>query len=107
MRLKQTGNAGGDCTAPYSVLLDKEYTVKEFITEILKSRSDEWGYIVIEKKGEIFGKPNCEYRYGKLISNLPKEILDKCVISARAHGGWTCMDYLLTVNTEGENENNK
>lgn len=103
LRLEQTGKIGGDCTAPYTVILDKSYTVKEFVIEVLKDRS-EWGYIGIEKKGEIFEKPYCEYRYGKLLSKLPHNILNRRVISARAHGGWSRMDYKLNINEEQKND---
>uniref|UniRef100_UPI004056BC1B hypothetical protein n=1 Tax=Alistipes sp. TaxID=1872444 RepID=UPI004056BC1B len=96
--MRQTAFEGGDCTAPYAVELDKEYTVQEFVTAVL-SKSKEWGYIGIEHKLATFGEPHCEYRYGQLLSELPPETLCKKVISARAHGGYTRMDYYLSVDS--------
>lgn len=98
-KLKQAGREGGDCTAPYDVILDKEYTVKEFV-ETVVSRDGEWGYIGIAAKGSIFGDPHCEYKWGKLLYDLPEEIHNKKVISAKAHGGWSRMDYRLYLKGE-------
>ena len=94
--LFRAGPERSDCTAKYRVILDKEYTVRTFIKEVLK-RKEEWGYIGIEKKGAIFGDPVCEYRYGKLLSKMKKEVLDKPIISVKADGGYSCMDYLLKI----------
>lgn len=41
--LRISGPTAGDCTAPYSVQLDKEYTVEELVNAIITNRSDEWG----------------------------------------------------------------
>ena len=35
----------GDCTAGYRVDLDKEYTVSEFINEVLKKRAKRMGIL--------------------------------------------------------------
>lgn len=100
--MRLTAFESGDCTSPYAVELEKEYTVQEFVTAVL-SKSEEWGYIGIEHKLATFGKPCCEYAYGKLLYELPKEILNKKVVSVRAYGGYTRMDYCLTVDsTESE-----
>lgn len=94
----QAAFESGDCTTPYVIELEKEYTVQEFIDAVLL-KSDEWGYIGIEHKLATFGKPFCEYKYGQLLYELPKEILNKKVVSVRAHGGYTRMDYCLTIDT--------
>ena len=98
---KQCGPERGDCMAPYDVILDKEYTIKEFVDAVLK-RNKEWGYIGIYNKDSVFsdrlfGKPRCEYRYGELLSNLPGDILNKKVLSVSGNGGWTRMDYILKI----------
>ena len=36
------GGTYGDATSRYDVLLDKKYTVKEFISAILEQNKDEW-----------------------------------------------------------------
>lgn len=101
-KLIQSGPTCGDCTAPYNVILDKEYTVEDFIKTILL-RSNEWGYIGIFDGKSIFGNPNCEYRYGNLKTHLPNGYLSNKVVRVMASGGWTRMDYILTVE-EQENE---
>lgn len=96
--MQKIGADRGDCTAPYSVQLDKEYTLKEFIDAILQFKNDEWGYIGIrDNKPFTFGEPKCEYSHGKLLYNMPENILDKKVLQAIADGGWTRMDYLLLI----------
>lgn len=95
--LKQCGEIRSDETAPYEVILDKEYTVQEFIEEVLK-RTYEWGNIGINdgNRSHYFGNPTCEFNHGILSGTLPG-YLDKKVKSAIADGGWTCMTYLLEV----------
>ncbi|WP_443683882.1 hypothetical protein [Phocaeicola plebeius] len=83
----------GDCTAGYRVDLDKEYTVSEFINEVLKKEPNEWGYFKIKKNGMM-----SEYRYGELLeNNFDNEILSAKVSHISASGGWTRMDYYLTI----------
>ena len=95
-KLKQCGPVRGDETAPYEVTFSEPLTVKDFVSDVL-SNKEEWGYIGISKERTIFGDPNCEYRWGKLLSCLPPEYLSKKIVSAEASGGWSRMDYLLTV----------
>lgn len=102
-RMKATMPQRGDCTCRYKIILDKEYTVKEFIETVLKEKSGEWGYFgIYNDKGDfsakVFGEPCCEYRYGKLsTSPLPDEYLDKKIIKVTGDGGWSRMDYLFWV----------
>lgn len=96
---KQIGPERGDATAPYAVMLDHKYTVREFIEEVLIIR-DEWGYVGIHNGRSIFGKPCCTYQRQKLLSKLPEEYLNKTIFSVSADGGWTRMDYLIKVMEE-------
>lgn len=102
-KLKQIRPEGSDCTAPYDVILDKEYTVREFINTVLTNEPREWGYIGIIKRGEVFGDPCCEYSHGELLSHLPDDILDRKIDWARASGGWSRMDYQFRLK-ETDNE---
>lgn len=81
----------GDCTCGYNVILDKEYTVHEFIETMLKERNNEWGFI-----SNHLDSQQCEYRYGKILENtFTQEILHKKIIKVSASGGWTRMDYIV------------
>lgn len=86
---------GSDCTAPYSVELNGEYTVAEFIHDVLLNKR-EWGYIYIDSNN-TYREPLCEYRNGELKTEPKAEYLNLKVTCARAHGGWSCMDYVLTL----------
>lgn len=97
IKLKQTGPEAGDCTAPYDVILDKPYTVREFISAVLTERTDDWGYIGINNHRSFFGSPKMEYKRGVGEYEPLKDFYDKPVKEATASGGWSRMDYLLTV----------
>ena len=89
---------GGDCTCGYHVFLDKKYTVGEFIETVLRERPGEWGYIGIKKKKSTFGDPHCEYSHGRLTTDsLPEDVLNKVVKNVTSSGGWSRMDYLISV----------
>ena len=97
-KLKQLRPEGGDCTAPYDVILDKEYTLEEFVKTVV-SRDDEWGEIRVDiGRRSYFDNPYCEYKWGELLSVLPDDLIYKKIISVKAHGGWSAMNYFITVN---------
>ena len=85
-----------DSTSDFKVTLTKEYTVKKFVNEILTNKGD-WGYIGIDCKKNIFGDPKCEYRYGKLLNDLPSDVLQEKILSVDANGGYSRMDYLIKL----------
>lgn len=99
--LIQSGSEGGDCTAPYNVKLDQEYTLKKFINAVLTSRSNEWGNICIAKRNcSWYNYPKIEYRYGKIVDlSCPDfyDICDRKVKEVSASGGWTRMDYTIKL----------
>jgi hypothetical protein len=74
----------------FQVILDKEYTVKELL-DIVLTIKDEWGTF------SITGFSYCEYKYGKLLTNLDEEDLNKKVINVSASGGLSRMDYYIKV----------
>ena len=101
--LISVGDVRSDCTAPYNVELDRVCTVREFISEVLTK--NEWGYIEIDGQSEdftdrIFGNPRCFYKGNEVTYTFPDEWLDKTVKSVKADGGWSNMDYLITVEEE-------
>lgn len=88
----QTHPTGSDCTVPYDVILDKSYTVGEFIKEVLTTRTNEWGSIHITYYIRL------EYRYGEIIKNdIPQEVMPMRIKSVKASGGWSAMDYNLAI----------
>lgn len=101
-RLIQSTPESGDCTCGYKVLLDKEYTVKEFVDTVLTEKNKEWGYIGIYNPSDFFGRTSgnlcIEYRYGKITTeNFGNDILNKKIMSVSASGGWSRMDYILHI----------
>lgn len=99
MKFQQVGRTAGDETTPYKVTDFVSRTVGEFIQEVLSDEPLEWGYISV---GGHFYQPRkkgcCEYRYGKLLSEMPKDLLDVEIKEVLASGGWSRMDY--TINWE-------
>ena len=98
IKLKQITKTFGDCTAGYEVELSKQYTVNEFISDVLKR--NEWGYIVIYDESQAWfnkGNPYCEYRNDKMVTEMNKEYLDRIIASVTAMGGWSNMDYKLKL----------
>ena len=96
IKLTQNTPTFGDCTAGYAVTLNKDYTVEDLIKEVLTR--DEWGCIGIYNEGQTWfdkGTPNCEYRRGKLVTEMDKEFLPMKIKSVTARGGWSCMDYII------------
>lgn len=92
----QTGKTAGDETTPYTVSLNQECSVDEFIAWVLKQ--NEWGYIGIRNPGHIFGSPKCEYRGVTIVNTeFTEEDLSRMVATVSASGGWSRMDYLLTL----------
>lgn len=101
--LTQRTQIFGDCTAGYRVDLDKEYTLQEFIDAILTNKKDDWGEIKIAKRNcAWYLYPHIDYRYGDVIShpNIPEEAFGYKVKSATARGGWSVMDYFITLEKE-------
>ena len=101
MKFKQVGNVRGDETAPYEVTDYKAQTVADFVDEVLREKPREWGYISVFE-GCFFNAPRCEYRDGKLLSTLQDNELQKIIVSVKAEGGWSRMDYYIKVMGEGE-----
>ncbi len=97
MDFKQTSRVRGDETASYAVSNYKAKTVREFVDEVLQN-TGEWGYIKIAlNEVSWLNYPACEYRWGKLLSTLPVQYLDKEIINVKGDGGWSRMDYYVYI----------
>lgn len=104
-RFENKRNESSDATAMYDVLLNREYTVKEFIIEALETRPKEWGFIRIKSKDDKWSEtPEIEYRYGKAIKGTDLSVFpfDSKIKSIFAHGGWSNMDYFVELEEEVE-----
>jgi len=88
-----TGGPYGDETSSYDGYLNQPLTVREFIDAVFEQHPDEWGRI------RIFDDTYLDYRYDEIefISSQFNEYLGKKIKSFTAHGGWTLMDYSLTL----------
>ena len=97
-RLIRSTPEAGDCTCGYKVLLDKEYTVQEFVDMILFEKKKEWGYVRIYNPSDFFGSTRIEYKYGEIKSEkFGNDILNKKVLNVSASGGYSRMDYVLHI----------
>lgn len=103
LELNCIGNTSSDCTTPYGISMDHPYSVKEFIEDMLAQFPDEWGYIQLYKRGEIWGDNivRCRYRNGHLQASLPDKYMDREVYAAEAWAGFSRMDVTLTLQTKG------
>lgn len=98
MTFIQTSEIFGDCTTNYDVKLNKTHTVSEFINLVLVERKGEWGkFEIYDPDVSWLDYEQYEYHYGVLNDAIPKDLLEKKIISIEAHGGWTRMDYLLKL----------
>lgn len=97
LKFKQTRPEGGDCTASYDVILDKEYTVMDFIFEIVRNNKGEWGSFHIQTGEHIFDGPKIEYRCGALLYGIPGDLCFKKIKRVWSDGGWSAMDYFITL----------
>lgn len=87
VKYRRTNKTGGDETAPYDVIFDREYTVREFIEYILTR--NEWGNI------RFIDGSSYDYRKTLLLCPVPDRYMEMRIASVKASGGWSRMDYLI------------
>lgn len=94
------GESRRDCTAAWSIKLYKPYTCGEFINEILAKYPKEWGCITIKRDNKIINE--FLYTSGKVTYGLlpDDEIANMKIISVKGDGGYTLMDYVITIESE-------
>lgn len=100
-RFIEDGPERGDCTAPYRIDLgNTPYTVEDFINEILVDHARDWGFIkIFNQRGKYLY--SFAYRKGSMIDEgLDDNVYHSKVKSVSADGGWTRMDYSITVNLQ-------
>ena len=91
----QSSHEYSDATASFDVILDKKYTVEQFVQAVLRKRRKEFGTIEINTSESR--APYLRYRYGKIESNAIEKFYNKTINHATAIGGYSYMAYDLTL----------
>ena len=134
---KRISKEYGDSTADYEILMDQEYTVEEFINDVLKIYPNNWGEFLISDNPDSFFSAHIEereisgrqkvvrgsnttvltsksgdeperrvvkdyqiwsYSHGEFdMLSLPEEIKKAKITKISGSGGWTRMDYCMTI----------
>lgn len=101
IKFVQSSPTSGDCTAAYDVILDKAYTVREFVDYVFTNQKNEWGNFTF--CGIFAGR---SYHYGKWDeAPLPDEVMEQTIKKIEASGGWSCMDYYITLDVATKTDN--
>ena len=96
IRLRTAGPTCGDCTTPYDAVMDRQYTVQEFVDEVC-SEERNWGHVNISQDpNNMYGKLLVDYRHG-VYGEVPEQFRDMIVKSAHGSGGWSRYDFTLMV----------
>ena len=92
------GKDFGDSTNEYLIATTCK-TVRDFISEWLSTQPKEWGYFGIKSDKNVFvGFPNCEYRYGKIVTKeFNEEILNRTILKIEGSGGWSRSDFIFVL----------
>lgn len=111
MNFKATSKIRGDETQSFDVTDYKATTVGEFVDEVLSGNGkDEWGYFeFIRVKPQKVGNWNIppewdryEYKRGSLLDKIPDTLRNKRIEHVTGDGGWSRMDYDITVVEEND-----
>lgn len=84
---------GGDCISHYNASFKESPTLEEFVQYIITEKSNEWGYINLDK----WYNRILEYRRGKIVSTTKEyeDNKDRRIVLRQMDGGWTAMDYTI------------
>lgn len=105
LKFTRTGPVAGDCTAPYSVEVDKECrTLVEFLKAILEENPNEWGKIYLMEVGQSWlSAPYIEYRNGEIVATSEDtSFKNRTIECVTASGGWSRMDYYVRFKASEE-----
>jgi hypothetical protein len=114
MNFKATTKIRGDETQSFDVTDYKATTVGEFVGEVLSGNGKkEWGYFeFIRVKPHKVGKweippewKKYEYKRGELLETIPYDLFKCRIKNVTGDGGWSRMDYCITLAEENETEN--
>ena len=96
-----TSEPRGDACADYTITSDGNYTLGEYIDNVLTR--GEWGYIYclttpFEKTPLLSLPKYLEYNQDKIIKGKRSPIIDKKKVkSIHSSGGWSRMDYYFEL----------
>ena len=89
----------GDESAGYDVLLDRVYTLGDFIDEILTF--NEWGELYVGFTVDCTFKDMLRFNFCKsrnqLLADVPDELREQVIKHVSARGGWSQMSYYVTL----------
>ena len=89
-----SGKVYPDYTHTFDVLVDRQYTVKEFITEMLETRGMDWGIITVRQG---YKKRNGEYSRGYITETI-KDIDGNSIIKEiHASGCFSNINYVIDI----------
>lgn len=91
IKFVQTHNIGSDCTAPFDIDTDCK-TVGEFVDEVLRKYTNEWGTFKIEGMYCYY-----DYKKGKLIDEIQQDVRKLQINEIKAAGGYSNMNYKIKV----------
>lgn len=93
-----TGGPYGDCSSHYKVEIKQPCTVAQFVEFV--NQQGEWGKVHINPIGWL-GNGLATYNYDTHIKDKPLEMpqhyLNRRIARIEAHGGWSNMDYYVTL----------
>lgn len=94
-KIKLTLMAGpfGDCTSAYDVSFPQDITVEQFVQLVLQENPKEWGTIGLSWNHKLV-----DYSHGSIKFREDYDVYkNERVLKAKAHGGWSLMDYELEL----------
>ena len=97
-----TGGPYGDCTSHYRVEMKQPCTIAHLI-EFINSQ-DEWGKVYINPKDWLGMECLAKFEYNNHTQHKPLAIPsffhNLPIKELKAHGGWSNMDYHVTLEAE-------
>lgn len=97
MYKRKLGPMGGDMTSAYSISLDKEYTIKEFIDATIDGYPEEFGWFSIIVGTWGGDKFSIEYDRGKLLKEIPSGYMNDIIQGIGGWGGWGRSNYNILI----------
>nr|DAI97883.1 MAG TPA: hypothetical protein [Caudoviricetes sp.] len=97
-----TGGPYGDCMSSYRVEMSQPCTIAQLIEFI--NGQDEWGTVYINPQNWLGHGALAKFEYNNHTQHkplaMPPFFHNKRIKSIKAHGGWSAMDYNVTLEDE-------